>query len=708
MNDFAVKALPILAAGALCALACSQQALPPPAHIVGTNSVALVDNLLFVTSPGASELRVLNLRGNPRDFIRAPNPLEPLSIPVLAAPTTLARDIQYNADGDIDDTNAPYVYAQGAAAAEISIVGTQRDTQLVELKRVLADGIVTAIAARGPSASDPRSTLYYATLDQNQGRLWQLKIPPSDSSGRMMGQPEELTPLSYGPGGGDSGRVGGPIFSIAVMPNQRIAVASRVAGTGEGRTILLDVSQQNGQQWVLDFRGQLDSFPSRPFRQLVTHPTVYRLDDAGNLLCPAEGGPSCSVVLPAGARLFGVEDDDACGTSPDCPGILAVDTLPTSPRFTRRSLDTSGYEMVPIRYTGGLISGLSIAPQSARSKPGADLAFPGPSVQTIDLLGIATSSNGFIVFFDAVALSVFNISGDLAQAPTVAYQTDFGDPIPTYVPGPVLGTQATAPAPLNPGIAVALGAGLDETVFVTYQGTITGFRNVAVSGGLLGGETELPAGTGDLNRLLPGKDRIVVTAGDCTSEVPLTSFRRLPPVLVTNAPILCSGAATFSVRAGGDQPGDQPYIVEGGATGYMGRTGNSQTFAFPAAVGERAGRYYYHQPFNPGRPELTPYDPTVPQLQFVMGDGDPNIQRDYRYSLGIGSGYAPEYVIADTASLGIDFHAPGYSAYARALSDGTDVSRLYVAYPSANAILEFQPQLLTPNLPNARYVTIFR
>ena len=45
---------------------------------------------------------------------------------------------------------------------------------------------------------------------------------------------------------------------------------------------------------------------------------------------------------------------------------------------------------------------------------------------------------------------------------------------------------------------------------------------------------------------------------------------------------------------------------------------------------------------------------------------------------------------------------------ARAFSDGTDVSRLYVAYPSANAILEFQPQLLTPNLPNARFVTIFR
>jgi len=126
VNDFAIRARPILAAATLCAVSCSQQALPPPAHIVATNSVALVNDLLFVTSPGASELRVLNLRASPRDFMRAPNPLEPLAIPVLAAPTTLARDIEYNADGDIDDTNAPYVYVQGAASAEISIVMAQR------------------------------------------------------------------------------------------------------------------------------------------------------------------------------------------------------------------------------------------------------------------------------------------------------------------------------------------------------------------------------------------------------------------------------------------------------------------------------------------------------------------------------------------------------------------------------------------------------
>src|ERR1700687_503281 len=148
-----MRAVLISAAGALCLVACSQQAIPPPAHIVGTNSLVLVNDLLFVTSPGASELRVLDLKVLPRDFIRAPNPLEPLSIPVLNAPTVLARDITYDANGEIDDTTYnPYVYAQASALGEISVVGTRRDLQLVELKRLVIGEIVTAIAARGPSA----------------------------------------------------------------------------------------------------------------------------------------------------------------------------------------------------------------------------------------------------------------------------------------------------------------------------------------------------------------------------------------------------------------------------------------------------------------------------------------------------------------------------------------------------------------------------
>jgi hypothetical protein len=138
----------------------------------------------------------------------------------------------------------------------------------------------------------------------------------------------------------------------------------------------------------------------------------------------------------------------------------------------------------------------------------------------------------------------------------------------------------------------------------------------------------------------------------------------------------------------------------------MGRTGNNQDFAFPANVAERYARYYYHPPPDPDHPELV-FDRTVPQIQFTMGPGATGIQRDWQYLIVIDSNFAPEFITVDV-NIGIEFHSPGASAYVGALDPTTDISRLYVAYPSANAILEFPPQLLFPNGPNARNIAAFR
>jgi hypothetical protein len=698
-----MRAILVAAASALCLVACSQQAIPPPAHIVGTNSLALVNDLLFVTSPGASELRVLDLRVSPRDFVRAPNPLEPLSIPVLNSPTVLARDIAYDANGDIDDTTYnPYVYAQGAAAGEISIVGTRRDTQLVELKRLVIGETVTAIAARGPSGGSP-STLYFATLGSGQGRLWQVAIPSSDpATGRLTAEPGAPLPVRYGVG---SAYQGDPISSIAVLPQNKVAVASRAAGSRTGRTIILDPNGQ-GQRWVLDF-------PS-PVRQLVTHPTIY----ASNF----DGPPLTR--LAAGARIFGVLDDDACPPppqpplpappNPDCPGILAVEGLQTgpggvpNPRFGMRSLDATGYPMLPIRVGFGLISGLSVAPTTGRYKAGVPLVGGSGAVKTFDFLGIASTSNGQIFFFDASALTPINISTLPAQV-TILQYVDSAAGVHTYAPGPIPGTPRTdiANPPPYPGIKVASGAAADpsELVSVVFQGVIPDFSNLSVT--LIGGETQLPYGAGDARRLIGGKDRIVVSAANgCSAEVPLSAVDLNRGLLQTTTPVPCMGAATFSVRAGGDLPSDQPYVVSGNVTGYMGRTNNNQDFAFPANVAERYGRYYYHPPPDPDHPEIV-FDPTVPQIQFTMGPGAPDIQRDWQYAMVVESKFAPESVTVDV-NYGIEFHSPGASAYVGALSDLTDISRLYVAYPSANAVLEFPPQLLVPNAANFRNIAAFR
>jgi hypothetical protein len=699
-----MRRLLLVPAAALGIVACTQSAVPPPAHIVGTNSLVVVNDLLFVTSPGAAELRALDLRISPRDFVRAPNPLEPLSIPVLDSPTSLARDIDYNADGYLLDDRMynPYVYVKGAASAEISVVGTRRDKQLVELKRLVASGIVTAIAARAPPGGDPAqpSTLYFATWNGSQGNLWQQSIPPTDpTTGRMSADPGQQLPLGYGAGGST---VGESVSSILVLPNNRIAVASRAPGSPNGRTIILDASQQRGQQWVLQF--------PTPVRQLATHTTA---NDPN-----ADGNP---IVLRAGARIFGVLDEDACGTSTDCPGIIAVDGLESSPRFTMRSFDGSGAPMLPIRFGVGLTSTVSLAPSLYSVSDltrGVALAINSSTVQRFPLLGIVTSGSGFIYFFDANNLNLVNTRTSAgvsypnlgAFVVGLVYYDDVSPPNPrTYVPGPIPGdsTDATNPAP---AIQVALGAAFDEFVFVTYQGIITGFRDLPTSSP--DGVIQLPFGSADTRRLIAGKDRIQInntateSEGICT-EVALTGVNMTTGLLeFSGGPIQCPSTATFSVRAGGDQPGDQPYVVEGTVTGYLGRTGNNQTFAFPTSFPDIYARYFYHQP--PGDPVFT-FDPTnpQPQIQFSMGPGDLNIKRDYHYSFQVNSNYAANYITVDL-SIGIEFHAPGASAYVGALPDNTDISRIYVAYPAANAVLEFAPELLIPNNPNSRNIAAFR
>src|SRR5260370_4038358 len=364
--------------------------------------------------------------------------------------------------------------------------------------------------------------------------------------------------------------------------------------------------------------------------------------------------------------------------------------------------------MLPIRLGIGLISALSVAPTTGRYKPGVPLVGASGAVTTFDFLGIASRSSGQIFFFDASALTLINISTVPAQVSNLQYVDSPGG-IRTYTPGPLAGTprtDITSPPPF-PGVKVATGAAADpsELVSVVFQGVITDFNSLPVR--LIGGETQLRYGTADARRLIPGKDSIVVSGADgCSAEVPLSAVDFGNGLLQTTTPIRCTGDATFSVRACGYLPCDQPYVVSGTSTGYMGRTGNNQDFAFPANVADRYARYYYHPLSNPDYPEIA-FDPTVPQIQFTMGPGAPDIQRDWQYAMVVDARFSPEFVTVDV-NIGIEFHSPGASAYVGALSDLTDISRLYVAYPSANAVLEFPPQLLIPNSPNSRNVSALR
>ncbi|MGZ3460059.1 MAG: hypothetical protein ACXU86_16325, partial [Archangium sp.] len=171
-------------AGALLS-ACTQEAQTlTPAEMSGTYDLALVKDLLFVTSSDRNELRVLSLAQAQADrrFEPAPNPLEPLSIPVLERPQALTRDVLYvdgvdwialttsdltkdeykglNQDDVLAAQKRALVYARSNGSTQISIVATGSDNPSEALREVRrlettemasSRGPVTAFAALAPS-----------------------------------------------------------------------------------------------------------------------------------------------------------------------------------------------------------------------------------------------------------------------------------------------------------------------------------------------------------------------------------------------------------------------------------------------------------------------------------------------------------------------------------------------------------------------------
>jgi hypothetical protein len=672
----------------LLLLRCSQQSLPPPGQLFGTYGLALYGDLLFVTSIETAELKVIDLNSPSRDWVRAPNPLEPLSIPVLDRPVALARDLANDGGTEIP---GPYLYVQGQSSAAISIVGTKRSTQLIELARLPTSGVVTAMAARGPDPSRPDagSTLYYATLDTSrcsptdagsctsdggsQATLWQANIPPVDPA------TQRLTGISPIPRWTSQT----PINALLALPNSsNLAVATRNQNLPDGgllRGTTLVLNPQTGPVRTLQFPTSV--------RFLTTNPaaSVY----------PADGGEAVT-------RVFGILEEESCGTvgafagvdggytSADggyqCPAMMAVDTT------GQRSTDVTGMGMIPLSYGNAfpmsiaLSAGGLIAVPNANPDPAGN---NGPTMmRTLSNLGIIPASDSNIYFFDADELRALNANPDVdggGRVLSVSYLNSDGGLLP-YLEGPDAGS-----------VAVGNGAARDETISIVFQGTISGFQGLPSPAM---GQSSFPVSGAPLSRVVIG-DRIVVLgsadagcpdySGDDTG---LTISQVDAGVLFSNSMVPCQ-ATSFSVRASGNQP----YVVAGTATGYMGRTGANQLFTY----GDLSS-YFYH-PCTPG---ISPcqFDRTMlQQLRFGFGAGDPAIHRDYAYQIDTLSGFVAEFIQLDTTPgfTGFDYQLPTAAVNVTTVPDGgqlVPLNHFFVTYPSANAVVEFDPVRLILNSAN--------
>jgi hypothetical protein len=656
-------------------LGCSTQSVPPPAQIQGTNGLALFGNLLFITSTETNEIKVLDVGAATRDFVRAPNPLEPLSIPVLDRPIDLARDLNY--DGRGAEVVGPYFYARGQSSSEISIVGTDLNTQLVELKRVLTSGVVTAIAARGPNppGSSGASTLYFATADTprcqvnpdggtcppgsvTRATLWQATVPPVDSNSRLSASVIPVPRAEFN----------STVTSLVVMPNSpNLAVATRtlISDAVSGRTVIFNPDTSTV---VNDL-----PFPSS-VRYLATNPTVNALIDGG------------TTTLDAGSRLYGILDETTCPSGLPCPAIVAVDAaarIPDGgiPDGGLLSADSTGMQMVPLTYGPALPMTITLAPSAMLPLPNPTSVSGGASYVTDRefLAGFVPTSNGAVYLFDAVALQPINgsIGVDGGSLGVPQYLGSDGG-VQSYVEGPIVSSLATTN-----------GKARDESILVAYQGTIPGFQNLT---GPDAGEATFAATSSPFDNRVRNGDFIVLSGSGCpdysATDAGLVISGQDAGFLFTTAgvPLTCT-QSTFSVRAAGISP----YVVSGTTTGYMGRTGPNQAFSFD-------GGFLYRPCARNLLSGCTVVD--GPELSFSFGNGDPAIQRDWYYSIPSFSSFLPEFLEVDTsgAFFGPEFRFPTNVVNVSNLPDGGLLDRFYVSYPAANAVIEFDPATVTPNI----------
>jgi len=361
----------LLALLTVALVACSQSGVAPPTRLSGTNSSAVSGSLLFVTSTRSNELRVLDLEpraGLQRDFVRAPNPLLPLSIPTLPAPVELAAPTRYGPLGQ--PLQGDWVFARGAGGPSVSIIGALNcPQQLKEFGRITPrpDSVVTALASR-LSSDDLQSQLYFATFDGTDSTIWELLLPnlPRDRATTVVDTkrcglypsalpPYVLQPLDVIRREVVTAMVALPTVQHPAQPpdpeERRLAIASRYldppipfAPSDEegkfewGRIQVVD-PQPGGlvpAPYEAVFNSDTTVAQSFPVKRLITHGNVVKLiaysppdgGPPGTVYVDVDGGVDggiTDVVMDAGTRIFAILDEASCRGKLDCVGVLAVD-----------------------------------------------------------------------------------------------------------------------------------------------------------------------------------------------------------------------------------------------------------------------------------------------------------------------------------------------------------------------------------------------
>lgn len=645
---------------ALVFTACTQQTTSSTNAFIGANDMLLVDLLdggvlvgegnegvnrfLFVTSTNTNELRVLDLQsptatGVLRSPLKAPNPLETLSIPVLDRPTSLSLDTRYV--GDVRRKGSLlYVTRQGGA--EVSIVGVEL-SELREVRRVPMPAPVTAVANLMPDAVTSR--LWVATFDGTNAAVLELTMPGAASELRKKTTAalvSSLTPrlqirgasiiaMRAMPGLAGRTLAGRPFCADLSKPC--LAVSTRGAAGAEGSTSLVDLSTL--ETAPLQFPG--------PVRVLST--SDGRLEGTG-----ADEG---AMAPPPGAIVYGVLDEEACGSF-RCGGVAAVDTRGAAGVDGFGVLRADGAPTQPLRWNDGLVRGLSFVAggrvRLATATDGGLGAFP--------VLGLMTMSNGDVIFFDALTMSL------LDQDTTAASLGEgrFSGSTTAWLEGPTISGGSAESAQLL--ATVKDGAFRAQTITVSWKGELTPTPGLTMPAGV---STSFTAPS-IASRLAVG-DLITFSGQGCT----VASVTAVTGPTVQFAPATTCAATNAVIRAGPAAP----YVISGSVDGFLGRASSGSEFRSTSAPFVRI----------PG------VDVSAPGLVIPFGtaaDTQPPAT-GVSWSFELVSGLAPLVSVIDPGLFTVGTTCPAQLQLPGATVYEPVRSRVFTAYPSANVVSEFDP-----------------
>ncbi|MBU8899423.1 hypothetical protein KRR26_27785 [Corallococcus sp. M34] len=697
------------------------------AGLSGTYDVALVDQLVFVTSQDQNELRVLDLNISPRQFIPAPNPLQPLAIPVLERPDALTKDTGYDDAGF--DVIGPYVYARSSGGQRISVVAADRKN-LVEVQRLDVGALLTAFAARAPAAAGAPSVLYYALQTQPTG-MDATACPAG--VGVIMRQelpgPEAL--------GSTSLPAPTPVFCMEpqesalsllvlpeVLPKRDASGEPKVDDPGEPEPLAVALRNVNRSaatpgaslSRTIRIRGEVTAAGPRQTplvtytrpeqgagtgtaiaaRLLATHPVVQSaVMDANGKVNPDANGNIVFEPVPgmgAGRFIYAVLDELTC-TGDSCVGVIAIDSVTGT-----LAKDVTGADMLTLLPPAGLPTGLTLH-RGLNINNRTDKPLYPP------LLGIMPSSDGTITLFSAdtrralnLSTSVPTVNVELRDALEVARSPKPPEPAVQVIQGYRDPMDPLNVKPVCKDTNSLCGGSLPSIVWrIVANGVLPGISAVArdVTSPLLTVDATQAALIQDNDLISLQTDTVACGTYVRVKKVALSDGRvQILDTAVTPLPTDCATYGRFSVLA----DGAEKFVLYSGtetSDNYVRRLAGATYYE----VLQPSSYYYHPDTFGTGDFPTTPYSVFLYINYTTVQAGD-------RYVVSLSSGYRPYVFSVDNSSTsGLSaFRLPGPVVAA----DVNSNTEAYIAYPSADGILQVTLQLVLDNEANARAVRSFQ